>query len=432
MKKMLVLCCLVLMCGCGNTSGSGNISGSEEKDIQVSVDSGNGNIEVPVLELEEEIPEEYILDIMSSDQPVFTTEYTVEEYCHGCYIVSKNDGMLYGVLDKTGGELVPVKYDSIYFLNEEAVKEGRDTVLYIQAVYEDEYAVFTHTGSQILDKEVKYTEYKLGTITEDSYCFMHDDKEDSIMYLYKKNGEIVTSIDYSEIWNQYCDTETSEPYLGGLLWVSENNYGITIFDISYNNSGDSCFLLFDKNHQVIRSWPWFSDMYDIIDDVLMLHEVENREVIEYKTYSIDRDGNFQDLGPFQENEASKYKIAPRGGLSFKTDYVYKGQVRFENENAKLYSSNDTWKLEDAEGNPLYDERYYKCALADDGYFLMNEDNQICLIDNAGKMLLDYGYLTCDNDNIYFMGAAITDQNHFVGDDGVSFVLGSDVYFFSAE
>ena len=30
---------------------------------------------------------------------LFSTEYDVVDYCQGCFIVSKNDGLLYGVLD---------------------------------------------------------------------------------------------------------------------------------------------------------------------------------------------------------------------------------------------------------------------------------------------------------------------------------------------
>lgn len=42
-----------------------------------------------------------------------TTEYDLEDYASGYIIVSKNDGLLYGVIDKEGNEVIPVEYDNI-------------------------------------------------------------------------------------------------------------------------------------------------------------------------------------------------------------------------------------------------------------------------------------------------------------------------------
>lgn len=422
MKKILVLLCFVFifMCGCKDKSTV------EEEKGEILTNSTIENIVDHAFEEES----------LSEDQPIFTTEYTIEEYCHGCYIVSKNDGMLYGVLDKKGNEIVPVKYDNIYFLNEEEIKAGKDSVLYMQTKYENEYTVVTDTGNKILDEEVEYTTYQLGTITDDSYCFVGKNSRSPVTAtsLYKKDGSFITNIDCSNLVDINYDAKIS---FGGGIWISENNYIITLIEDLGDNAFEFYSVLLNKDCQILKVWPVICNNYEIIDNKLVLHIATNREYKEYESYSIDINGNVQALGLFQENEASKYYMTDQGKLSIKIDHVIdfpndnEQRILFDNEKAKLYASNDTWKLVDSFGNTLYDERYYQCAMVDDGYLLMNEDNQACLVDRNGRMLVDYGYLIYKNDRVYFKEIGIYEDHFFVGDDGVSIVLGSDVYFFEA-
>lgn len=64
----------------------------------------------------------------------------------------------------------------------------------------------------------------------------------------------------------------------------------------------------------------------------------------------------------------------------------------ENKDCIIYQTNDTWKYEDASGNPIYEQRYYSLGLIDEGYALSNEDKQVCIITKNGRKTVDYGYL----------------------------------------
>lgn len=145
---------------------------------------------------------------------------------------------------------------------------------------------------------------------------------------------------------------------------------------------------------------------------------------------MDINGNFTKNGLFEENDNSKYTLGQYGILQRKQWIDEPEEYRLgKDKNIRLYTSNSTWKLEDENGNPIYDERYYECIYRDECYFLVNEDNQMCLIDRNGNKLVDYEYLTYDGKYGYFMGIAFDSDNFFVGDDGVSFVSGNEVYFF---
>lgn len=49
-----------------------------------------------------------------------------------------------------------------------------------------------------------------------------------------------------------------------------------------------------------------------------------------------------------------------------------------------HNTNDTWKLEDLAGNPLYNMRYYNCGHKKDYFFFLNADNEMCLMNQYGE------------------------------------------------
>ena len=150
----------------------------------------------------------------------------------------------------------------------------------------------------------------------------------------------------------------------------------------------------------------------------------------YYRYTMDEIGNLSESGDISQEEA-KLEIASAGTAS-KTGEYYLGR----DKTIRLYQSNGTWKLVDTNDNPLYDERYYQCIPKYGCYFLVNEDNEMCLIDRNGNMVVDYSWLAWSGNQGYFSGVAITSDNFFAGDDGVCFTLGgdgmNDVYLFCGE
>ena len=60
---------------------------------------------------------------------LFSTEYEVQDYFNGYFIVSKLQGKLWGVIDNSGNEIIPLKYTSIVFDNKKEVADGRNDEL---------------------------------------------------------------------------------------------------------------------------------------------------------------------------------------------------------------------------------------------------------------------------------------------------------------
>ncbi len=76
-------------------------------------------------------------------------------------------------------------------------------------------------------------------------------------------------------------------------------------------------------------------------------------------YSIDTMGSFKEEGETSEKEMkSKYFQ----DLEMRQEKIRTNSMEYylgENSNIKLYCSNNTWKLVDEAGNPLYDECFSK-------------------------------------------------------------------------
>ena len=420
-KYLWTLLCLSLLGGCGQNETDvvdTNKNSEITENVQTETTSNN-------------ITDEKTENITTNGL-AFTTEYTIEDYCHGCYIVSKNDGLLYGVLDNNGNEILPVKYDDIWFLNDYVLEDGRDTTLYIQTVYEDEYTVVNQDGKQLLNKEVEYADYKIGTVNDNSYCFIEYDEDNYIINFYKKDGSFISSVDYC-----YFVEETENIYSTNLIrkvWISKNNYILSVIANLGENGIDTLqhTILFDSNHQVVTEWPhgfgYAGDEFLDINLTFYITEIVRIGEYNFHSFTIDENGNLIENGLFQENENSKFTLSNQGVLTEKIVSTPKTEYLLEN-GILLYKSNNTWKLENSNGETLYDERYYECFYKSGYYFLMNEDNQMCLINKRGNILVNYEYLTYDGDTGYFMGIPIDSDNYFAGDDGVCFVVGNEVYFF---
>ena len=52
---------------------------------------------------------EKVVEKNTEDNLYLTTDYKVEDYCNGYFIVSKMDGRLFGVINSKGKEVIPLK-----------------------------------------------------------------------------------------------------------------------------------------------------------------------------------------------------------------------------------------------------------------------------------------------------------------------------------
>lgn len=419
MKKYLIelVVCLALISGCREkqenvNEGTVNI---QEENLSGQADDGNGYEAEPGEEKND------VLDVLVSNGKIFSTEYDVEDYCHGCFIVSKNEGLLYGVLDRNGEEILPVKYDSIEFMNGEEVRDGENENLYIRTKYEDQYTVVNSKGEVVLDKDVSYVDYELGTGNSESAFFVEISTQNDWVHFYKEDGMLLSELNCGE--NDWIELRyiTNEIYLLARADFESISNGVKVISKDVT--------LYNRENQIVTQWNEMGFGNSVILDGQFVFYLYANDGVYYR-YTMDESGNLSESGEISQEEA-KLEIASSGTAN-KTGEYYLGKEKA----IRLYQSNGTWKLVDANDNPLYDERYYQCIPKYGCYFLVNENNEMCLIDRNGNMVVDYGWLTLNENQGYFNGAVITSDNFFAGDDGVCFTLGgngvNDVYFFCGE
>lgn len=72
---------------------------------------------------------EKVVEKNTEDNLYLTTDYKVEDYCNGYFIVSKMDGRLFGVINSKGKEVIPLKYDEVSFIIDKRLS-NREQILY--------------------------------------------------------------------------------------------------------------------------------------------------------------------------------------------------------------------------------------------------------------------------------------------------------------
>lgn len=438
MKREMVIKALMLLAisgmifsGCGKTEKTYVSQKKTETEISKTENDNE-------LETEKE-------DTLEGKNYKITTEYDLEDYASGYVIVSKNDGLLYGVIDKDGNEVIPVEYDNIQLVRGEDEKSDRDEVYFV-CEYEGEEEVLDSNGQKILDGEVERVTPHLGEISVDSpffyelnYTYSTDymNQDISLRY-YDIKGDMLCDInllDLEDIDRAMYDTvdltvlntelisnDRILVCIGGALKPKDESSGLeAYYNVSlYNLSGER---LQEWNELATPSGMTVED-----DNSFIFATVDYwAEGYQYELYSIDENGNLTDLGNLESQ--SKYSLSSAGQLQ-----VNEESSSSENSNDytlgkngeyRLYQTNDTWKLEDSYGNPLYDKRYFECWHKEDCFFLLNEDNQICLINKNGQMLVDYGTITWNGEYGMFGDAEITDDSIRSDGNSVCFEVAGD-------
>lgn len=415
-------CFIVIVTGLALLSGCGN---ADRKDTETGITERADNTE------QTEISETDIMESMESDVPedipeeganvngvLFSTEYDVEDYCQGCFIVSKNDGLLYGMLDKSGNEILPVEYDNLEFMNDEQVKDDKVESLYIKTTYEDVYTVVNTAGQQILEDDVTCIDYELGEGDADSAFFQKKSTEDHWIKFYKENGEFLSELNCGDNVPWKIENVSKNCYL-----VSKTDVSIaTHTDVTYTDT-----TLYDMQNQIIKQWDGMRYVDSIIENGRYIFYLFSNEGKVYQ-FGLDELGSLTEDREISWEDFQKENIV-RLSESQK-DKNKTERYLGKDKNIKLYYSNDTWKLVDENENPIYDERYYECLSEDGCYILVNENNEMCLIDRNGEKVVDYGWLTWDGSAGKFNGSTLTTDMFHAGDDGVCFTQGGDVYFFA--
>lgn len=429
---------LILLCGCGKPA-SKEISVNDESDsIWDEAEIQDGTRFGNEADMSAESGEDSGVDVQNGNGYAFSTEYSIEDYCQGCFIVSKNDKLLYGMLGSNGEEILPVQYDDIDFINKEEVMDGRNEHIYAKTQYEDDYTIVNADGEQILSGIAEDTvsiDFRLDNGDADSPFFIERDRDGNYIKLYKEDGTLSLQFDGegNDLYRMKCLSK--DFYLLNRAEVNEDGsywsfgWGDSIAEGTVKNTA-----LYDRQGQLLQQWDgmWLFDgdiaedgkcVFFMITDE-QIGEADSEEGNAYQ-FTMDESGSISEDGEVELTEVNYMIHRNEKENQSQEDEYYLGK---END-IRLYKSNDTWKLVDANDNPLYDERYYKCYADSYCYFLTNENDEMCLIDRNGNKIVDYGWITLGEDNIYFNGTEVRTSNFCVGDDGACFVQGNDVYMF---
>lgn len=309
---------------------------------------------------------------------IFSTEYEIEDYCEDAIIVSKSDGKVYGLLNNKGKEILPLTYDDLDFMNKENFCNGHDDTLYIIAEYEDENIIFDTKGKELLrsNGNLSYINFELDCKNEDNAPFFYESVCSNDKTYIKKY----------KFYNQKCgflSEVNNRKKLGDVIWLSNKCY----IDWSISDT-----IVYDYNGKEMHRFDNGLGYKFKNGDKYNLYLASSAEGKELQELIIGADGSIQSKSDIT---FEKYKDK------------FNSQKSDENKKYNLYKSNDTWKLEDFEGNALYEERYFERLRPtgnNDCVALTNEDNQICIIGRTGVKYVDFGILEYvkNEEKIYFL------------------------------
>lgn len=354
----------------------------------------------------------------NKNKPIFSTEYEIEDYCEDAIIVSKSDGTVYGLLNNKGKEILPLDYDDLDFANKSDYTDSKCDNLYISADREEYVSILTTDGKEVLKSSdsLSYMNFDLDCAVQDNLPYFREtirssDKTAIEKYkFYNEKGELLSEVN-------------ARKKLGDTIWLSNKCYiDWSIADtIVYGYNGEELHR-FDKG----LAYKFHTDdTYNLyLANYKSGYKVDGNELEEVV---IDADGNILSDSIIPENDyIGKYNDYRKNSKSSKK--------------YNLYQSNGTWKLEDWDGNTLYDERYFERLNAEgknNCLALTNEDNQICIIGRNGGKYIDFGILEYDDKKVFM---SVSDEERFevqtIYEGKESLIIpikqenGFDIYYFN--
>lgn len=410
---------LLVLTSCGKELQENNgIDYEENKEIQNDVTDSN-------------VVQESMENTDGNGDIIFDTEYTIEDYCNGVFIISKSNGLLYGALNMEGEEIIPVQYDKISLVNEDNVVDGVNENIYIQTEYEDSSEVYNNKGIKMFDERVEAITFPIGDAEENSPLFMSSDYV--VKNVYNEDGTVMFSRDATS----YTSTQYGKI---DIKWVSPRMYILIASDFEMKNgilyTIYKGIYLQDIDGNTLQEWDdvGFAGFEQTYDNTYYIYFVSYETG--YYRVAIKEDGS-NEMESITEEEFKQARLDEAmksydtsGGQA--TPIYYLG----ENNKNKLYTTNDTWKYVDGEENPIYDDRYFSLGKHNHMYLLSNEDNEVCIITQNGKKTVDYGHVTYSDTGYMFNGMLLMDNNVFADRDSVCFVENNNglnqVYYFSSK
>ncbi len=334
------------------------------------------------------------------------TEYHIEDYENDYLIVSKSDGLLYGVIDRNNKVIIPVEQDAVAFCESSLMKcKG---MAFFEVEYENEKSVFNQNGEKIIENieesaTINGVEYET-TSTDDSMVVLCSKKSLEPKYeFYNEDGTRKSQIEIPEYEGESVLAIKEE-------WINETCF---IVYVMTSKTFDTYLYSYDGN--LLKKWKdcqfrHSNDRGKSGDEYHVYIEGGNWEKgdITAEKIGIDKDGNIKTIEKISDRLAEY--ASDEEPVSINKTY----KVGLNNEN-RIYKSNDTWKYQDSSGNAIYDDRYYSCEKINSAYLLSNEDKKACVITEDGKKTIDYGEISWDGDEDYIYQSIRLDKHNFFSD-----------------
>lgn len=332
----------------------------------------NGITEVSDINTQPETEKEET-NTYNNSSVLFLTEYDVEDYVENTIIVSKNDQLLFGLLDGNGNTIIPIKYDKMNFMNKEDYINGYSEPL-IWAKYEDTEYVFDTEGNIIIESKnnLGYINYAIKTNFTDEVAVISETTEDYIS-LYNSDAKKMHSIkNYQSvkyISDKACLIIDCSVTYNGETYTSDID-GVAILNLIDNTLNKFGFV----------------DIVHVISGTNVCYAA-----LDSKVLSINEDG-----AVIEEKDCASYMEA----------YTFAQERQKSTIPYNLYESNSTWKMEDLNGNPLYAERYYSrynfYEGENDCIFLMDENNSLCAFGKQGNLYAEFGKINVSGNDFYIL------------------------------
>ncbi len=348
----------------------------------------------------------------------FSTVYKIEDAKDGYFIVSKLDGSLYGLLDSSGNEVIPLEYDDITF------PESREAHAVVVKA-EGKMGLYDYEGNEILPLE--YEDISDSGL-ESQYYLVEQGGVQSIIHLdgreYKKltgkysslvgDAFLVDGIDpaYTEVYNF-----NEEILFSGEIESANASYAYELESVPdyigicrFNSSMD----LMDSNGNIVLSYPYANsdNGYGMMGDINSNQLV----TIDYYPNGIKNMYHPKLLNISQNIVSEKYynEITNSGDVIFAVSvsdgvngynvdvYNLNGTLEktlaFDGETVSTETSNslisvkngETYRLYDKEGNDLTNERYLDASPINSFWVLQNLDGEYGLMDDNGDMRIPFG------------------------------------------
>ena len=289
---------------------------------------------------------------------VFSTEYEVQDYFNGYFIVSKLQGKLWGVIDNSGNEIIPLKYTSIVFENKKEVADGRNDEL--NFVAEDNGVEIHLNTNGELGGSCKIKPI-IGTINDEreyyakntSGVYVADSTKKNILYMY--------SVDEGEFVDFYQITDEYELLVAETGFRSEKAYLLNkIGDVIWEKSCSSCTVQKKGDNAVI----YFQDFMG-----------------KAEIYTMDVDGNRNQVDNYYKDDFGIHDGKKPEGL---VDYILG-----TDDNIYIKRTNDKfYKLINKMGNNLAYDKYIDIARHEDIILLLNENQGVTMVNSEGKVVKD--------------------------------------------